>query len=48
MMVVLPQPFSPTMTVSGLAKRISCASSGPKERMPRIASASRHDMVWRL
>ena len=47
MMVVLPQPFSPTMTVSGLANLMSCASSGPKERMPRIDSASIDAMAGR-
>ena len=47
MMVVLPQPFSPTMTVSGLANLMSCASSGPKDRMPRIESASIEAMVGR-
>ena len=47
MMVVLPQPLAPTITVSGLAKTIVAASSGPKERMPRMDSEVMDDMARR-
>ena len=43
--VVLPQPFAPTIIVSGLSNSIACSLSGLKARMPLIASFSIWDMV---
>ena len=43
--VVLPQPFAPTIIVSGLSNSMACSLSGEKARMPRMASFSIWDMV---
>ena len=43
--VVLPQPFAPTIIVSGLSNSMACSRSGEKARMPRMASFSIWDMV---
>jgi hypothetical protein len=45
MMVVFPEPFQPTMRVSGAVKTIVSPFSGPKERMPWIIMRSICDMV---
>ena len=43
--VVLPQPFAPTIIVSGLSNSIACSRSGEKARMPLMASFSICDMI---
>lgn len=42
---VLPEPFQPTMRVSGVVKTMVSPFSGPKERMPWIIMRSIFDMT---
>ena len=42
---VFPEPFQPTMRVSGVAKTMVSPFSGPKERMPWIIIRSIFDMA---
>jgi hypothetical protein len=42
---VFPEPFQPTMSVSGVVKTIVSPFSGPKERMPWIIMRSILDMA---
>ena len=42
---VFPEPFQPTMSVSGVVKTIVSPFSGPKERMPWIIMRSIFDMM---
>jgi hypothetical protein len=42
---VFPEPFQPTMSVSGAVKTIVSPFSGPKERMPWIIMRSIFDMM---
>lgn len=44
MIVVLPQPFAPQITVSGFSNLISCISSGEKARMPETPKALMDDI----
>lgn len=42
---VFPDPFQPTMSVSGVVKTIVSPFSGPNERMPWIIMRSIFDMT---
>jgi len=45
MIVVLPQPFIPEITVNGLSNSIIASVPGPKLRMPEIVSFSIFDIL---
>jgi hypothetical protein len=45
MMVVLPQPLAPQITVRGFSKWMSCMSSGENDRMPEMPKALMDDIL---
>lgn len=48
MMVVLPDPFSPTISVRGVLKVTNCALVGPKDRILPKPVQSQFDLLHGL